>query len=316
MMTNTRPGGVAAVASLAFTVLLILGSPAGGAEPAPAAQVPASRPAALLTPAESKEADAVIAAMLAAGFPDAKGAVVYSGKLTVTATFDPAKEPHPLPSGASNMQRTDPNSSKVTYGYEFDGLHFKLADGSWVIGLACRFKPKAGDTVTPAGDAAEVKVGSITADAIAAHPFDAAKDGEQWLQRVAPAQRERARASMDRLVPVTQYLRLRPDDLAPAVVLLQRAGWPEAATLSLAIADQRARQYWQLRPWTNPDPAFDPTGEYPNSKEEEAAWRQKTAAFTAEAPAVALRRALFRGCRAQLLVEAPEGAMLAPAAAP
>src|SRR5438045_71708 len=88
--------------------------------------------------------------------------------------------------------------------------------------------PEAPPTASPAADAAEVKVASITADAAAAHPFDAAKDADAWLQRVAPAQRERARASMDRLVPVTQYLRLRPDDLAPTAVLLQRAGWPEA----------------------------------------------------------------------------------------
>ena len=87
--------------------------------------------------------------------------------------------------------------------------------------------------------------------------------------------------------------------LAPAAVLLHRAGWAEAGTLSLAIADMRSRNDWQMRPWTTPDPAFDPTGAYPGAQGDEEAWRKAQAAFTSEPPAVALRRALFRWCRAQ-----------------
>lgn len=292
--------------------------PAAGPATAPAT-APAAKAALppLLTAAEAKNVEAVVASLLAAGFPDAKGATVYAGKVAVSATFDPAKEPHPLPSAASNTQMTDPKSSKVTYGYEFEGLHFKLADGSWVIATSHHFKPKAGDTVGTA-DAKTINLPTLTADAIADHPFDAAADGAKWLARVAPAQRERATASMERFVPVTHYLQLGSDDLAPAVVLLHRAGWPDAAALSLAIADQRARSYWQMRPWTNAaPPPFDPTGAYPTLKAEDEAWRAATAAFTSEPPATALRRALFRWCRAELAAESPEDALLpaAPAAA-
>ena len=120
---------------------------------------------------------------------------------------------------------------------------------------------------------------------------------------------------MNRFVPVLNRLKLSPDFVAPAAVLLQRAGWKDGAAASLVVADQRGRSYWQLRPWTNPDPPFDPTGQYPNSKDEEAAWRKAHVQMTSEAPASALRRALFRWCRGQLTLADPEDALLTPAVA-
>src|SRR4029077_11552875 len=93
----------------------------------------------LLTKEEAKEIDATISAILAAGFPDAAKATVYAGKLTVTAIFDPAKDP-PLPSSKSTSQITLPNTNNMSYGYAFDGLHFKLADGSWLIAMSYHFK--------------------------------------------------------------------------------------------------------------------------------------------------------------------------------
>lgn len=94
-----------------------------------------------------------------------------------------------------------------------------------------------------------------------------------------------------------------------------RAGWSDAAAAAISVADQRARQYWQLVPWTRPESAFDPTGAYPNSKTEEQAWRKAQEKLVSEPPAVALRRGLFRWCRAQMTVEATEDALLPLAAA-
>src|SRR5436190_10927310 len=148
---NVRLFGVSLLA--AQLAALSSSAPSYAAPPPPP---PATAPAAkadlppLLTPDEAKDVEAVIASILAAGFPDARGATVYAGKLAVSATFDPAKDPHPLPSSASTTQMTDPKSGKVTYGYEFDGLHLRLADGSWVIGASHRFKPNAGDKVDTA----------------------------------------------------------------------------------------------------------------------------------------------------------------------
>ena len=117
---------------------------------------------------------------------------------------------------------------------------------------------------------------------------------------------------MNVLVPVTHHLKLNADALAPAIVLLHRAGWPDAAAASLSIADQRARSYWQVRPWTEPDSAFDPTGAYPKAKDEEQAWKKAHPLAEPETPAVALRRALFRWCRAEIMADDP---LLAPEAA-
>lgn len=261
-------------------------------------------PGDLLTPEETKAVDAVITAMVAAGFPDASKAEVHFGKLTASVTFDPAKEAPPLPTDASKTQMTNPGSTKMTYGYEFEGLHFKLADGSWLIALFYRFKPKAGDAVDVAG-APKVDLMGLTAEAVKAKPFDARKDAASWLEGVAPAHRGRTASAMNLLVPVTYRLKLNSDALAPAIVLLHRAGWPDAAAATLSLADQRARNYWQLRPWTSADAPFDPTGAYPKAKEEEAAWKKAHPLAEPEAPAVALRRALFRWCRAQVMAEDP-----------
>jgi hypothetical protein len=279
------------------------------ASPLLAAEVPAP----LLTQAESRGIDALTAAILKAGFPDAAKAVVYSGELSVSATFDP-KGPPPLPSSRSKMQMSVPNSTNMTYGYQFDGLHFKFPDGTWLISLNYRFKPKEGDKVNT--DAASViNVADLTAAAAKEKPFDAEKDAVEWLKTVAPEHRARTKAGMNRLVPVLNYLRLDLDHLAPAVVLLARAGWNEAGALSLSISDQRAQKYWQMRPWSGPEFAFDPTGEYPKSEAEEQAWRKARPQFSPEPPETAFRRAMFRWSRVQITAESPEDVFLTPAVA-
>jgi hypothetical protein len=281
----------------------------------PPATAPGAAAAPLLTAAEAKDCDAVLATMVGAGFPDAAGASVYAGPIAVSATYDPAKTPPPLPTEASNTQETHGGgSTDVTYGYQFDGLHLKLADGSWVIAMRYRFRPGKDDKVD-VSNATAVHLATATADALADKPFDAATRAATFLSHIPAADRPRATAVMDVYVPATTYLRIRPDDMAPAAVLLARAGWADAAGLSLAIGQQRARSYWQLRPWTAADFPFDPTGAYADSKAEEAAWATAHAEAAPEPPAVALRRALFRWCRAQVTLSDPEDAMLPPAAA-
>lgn len=288
--------------------MLIVAGRLCAADPAPPSVIPAKD---LLTKEEAKEVDAVIRAVIAAGFPDAANSSVHSGKLVVSATYDPDKDPAPLPSSASTMQATIPNTSRTTYTYTFEGLHFKLADGSWLISLAYHFKPAAGDKVNDA-DAPEIKLAELTATAIKDHPFDAEKEASKWLEGLDAPQRPRAAAAMNLLLPVTFYLKLGADDLAPAIVLLHAAGWPDAAAASLSLADQRARNYWQLRPWMPPDMPFDPSGVYPNSKTEEEAWRKAHTTFTPEPPQTALRRALYRWCRGQLTVESSEDGLFPP----
>ncbi|HEY0909944.1 MAG TPA: hypothetical protein VGD75_06885 [Bradyrhizobium sp.] len=274
-------------------------------------EAPTTQPnesAALVTPSQEKQVKQVVASMLAAGFPDAHKAEVYSGKVAVKATFDPAKTT-PLPSEASTMQMTNGEGKGMTYGYAFDGVHFKLSDGSWIIGLSYHFAPGPADSVDVSG-ARKINLSTLSADAIAAHPTNAEKDAAKWLAQTAPEQREQAKRTLNRLAPVLNYLRLDLNRLAPAAVLLTSAGWADGPALSLAIADQRARSYWQMRPWTFPDALFDPTGAYPTAKADEAAWQKANPQFKSEAPDVALRRSLFRWCRAQIMLPDREDAML------
>jgi len=279
------------------------------------AEEPKAVPAAgaeLLTKEEARDVEAVIASMFKAGFPDTAKSEVHSGKLLVSATFDP-KDP-PLPSAASKTQMTNANSPNMTYGYEFDGLHFKLADGSWLINLAYHFTPRAGDKVDASG-APQVDLAGLTAAAQAAHPFNAEKDATKFLEGIVAAKRARAAAEMTKFAPVTRFLKLRPDDLAQALVFLHHAGWADACAASLLVADQRARNFWQLKQWTTNELTFDPTGEYASAKTEEEAWRKTHPPFESEPPQTALRRALFRWCRAEIMVEAPEDALTTPAVA-
>jgi hypothetical protein len=74
---------------------------------------------------------------------------------------------------------------------------------------------------------------------------------------------------MNRYVPVTKYLKITPDMMAPALVLLHRAGWKDTDDMAVTIADLRSRSYWQIKPWTTPDSVFDPTGKYEGAKDEE-----------------------------------------------
>jgi hypothetical protein len=269
---------------------------------------PQANAAEIVSKADEKEIAAVIDAIVAAGFPDAAKAKLYAGKLAVSANIDP-KDPPPLPTSASNVQMTSPNSNKTTYQFPFSGLHAKLADDSWLIDLSYRFKPKEGDRVDR--DAAtEVKVAELTASAAAAHPLDVEKDAAKWLDALDPAFRPRAAAALKMFAPVTIQLQLNSDQFAPAIVLLGRAGWSDAAGAAVCVADSRARQFWQLRPWTGSPPPYDPTGGYAKFKTEETDWAKANPKFQAEVPAVALRRALYRWCRAQLMVESPEDALL------
>jgi hypothetical protein len=262
----------------------------------------------LLSPGDVKKVDSIITAILKAGFPDALHAEVYSGQITVRATFDPGKDPMPLPSEASGLQETIPNSSRVIYGYQFDGLHFKLPDGSWIFSLSYHFVPRKGDEVN-VQNAKKINLAMLTADARAAHPMDAAKAAKS-LARVAPEQRELSTAAVTEVAPVLNYLRIGPDSLAPATVLLHQAGWPQADDLTLAIADIRSRLYWQVHPWVETEAPFDPTGQYPQAKAQEQAWQQSQPFYRPEGPDIALRRAMFRVCRAQIMLPDPESRLL------
>ena len=257
----------------------------------------------LVSEADEAAVAAVVAAVVKAGFPDGTGHEVYGGTILVAVNVDPGKDPLPLPGEESSMQETGSDSSVVTYRYRFGGLHLKRGDGTWILGLRRKFKPDADDTVDASG-APRLDVAGLSAAAAAAHPYDPSSLKE-WLDQFQPARREAAQAAVSLMVPVAKHLQLGSDHFAPAIVMMHRAGWKDAALACVAIANERAGRYWLMRPWIEPDAAFDPTGEYPQAEATEKAWRASQKTLVPETPAVALRRAMHRWCRNELMQDKP-----------
>lgn len=265
-------------------------------------------PADLLTREESQGVQAMVSTMVAAGFPDAAGAEVHFGTLDIAASFDPAKTPGPFPSVVPMTQNSVSGSPLVTFGYTFYGLHLKLADGSWIVQLSYRYRPSERDRMDLT-NGPRVDLANLTAASATLKPFHAETEAAHWLDRIPPSERARLAKAMDVVVPVTFRLKLDARALAPAIGLLYRAGWPDAATATLSLADQRARNYWQIHFWAEPDGPFDPTGANPRSTEWETEWRVTHPQVDPEPPQVALRRAIFEWARNQILAES---AMLSP----
>jgi len=250
-----------------------------------------------LNPAERKEIAALVDAVIAAGFPDAKKATLYSGELRIRATSGPKGEEPLLPCDASQMQET--TETGVAYRFVLPGMHTKTASGAWLIGFNFNYTPRPTDEVTDAA-LTVIDPATLTAKAQAERAFDAVKQAEEWLAPLSATDRPRLITAMDCMVPVSFHLKISPDNWPAAAVLLYRADWTDAELAGLSIADQRARSFWQLRPWMEPDHAFDPTGAYPTSNLEEQAWKDAHKTLTLESPATALRRALFRFCKEQI----------------
>ncbi len=266
----------------------------------------------LISPDDEKALTMLMRTLRAVGFPDPAGATFLHGRLTVAATFDPGRAQMPLPSVASTTQETHPGSPLVTCAFAFDGLHLHLADGSWIIAMAYRFRPGPDDRVD-SGKCLAFAPAMESALASIAHPFAPAQVAA-WLEALAPEARPRASAALAIMVPISFHLTQRSEGLPATAAILHLAGWPDLGAAAVAIADQRARQFGQLRPWREPDQPFDPTGAYAHAPAEEQAWRAAHPTIIPEDPLTAFRRALFRWSRAQLCA-APEEALVPPATA-
>ncbi len=260
---------------------------------------------------DAKAIEAVVAAAVAAGLPDCTKAVMLSGTAKVTTTVtDKAGDP-PLPTRLSTMQTTGPDG--VAYTFAIKGLHARLADGTWWLGMRYLVKP---DALVRVDETAlePVVLATLTADAAVSHPFTR-DDAKDWLEGVSSDARDAAGAVLEATAPVTYRLELNRDDLPLAVVALSRAGYAHAPWLAHALALQRARDYWLQRYWAPEAFPFDPTGAYDGMKELEQAWRDAHKTFTSEASAEALRRSLHRQYRAWLMNPEPSQPLNAAQAA-
>ena len=283
------------ISVLAFTAILVAAEPPWTA--------PASDVAAV---------QAIVAKMVELGYPDTRGSALTIGSATVNAKVDSTKQEPPLPMRLSTTQATDAGPI-TTYTFRIRGLHARLADGSWLLGMRYRLVPREGIEVSVTGDVVEASTEFATAKA--ARSFTASVDAAKYVASIAPERRASACAIMDATVPVSYHLKLGANDLPLATIILSQAGCPDAPLLAWSIAEQRAHDYWQQRYWLPAAPPFDPTGAYAWAGDTAKAWTTANPAPAVESPADALRRALHREARAWLLSPAPSSVFTADAAA-
>ena len=157
------------VRHLALTLAtLALAAPlaaAGATGPLPA---PATESAQRLAPMRD-----LVALAIAAGLPDAEGASLHRGRIWVSRVLGDGR----------------------THRYQVDGLHAKLPDGRWLIGLQ-----QVQEASAPEPDAVELKpvaVGSLVAAFADENRQTISEETHHYLmQQVIPADRERVRAAL------------------------------------------------------------------------------------------------------------------------
>lgn len=164
---------------------------------------------------------AVVERAIAAGLPDAKGGKLFQGKIKVTRAEEPPKDGN------------DGKKNRQSNGQTYDGLHLKLADGTWVVSLQW---PLAGakDVTIEEQDLKEVAVDQIRerADAAAkAQGWDARTNRGEQLKMFAVEQQPMLNAAMD-LSNIQLLMRGGGDMAVPAAHLI-RLGMPRGELLAL-----------------------------------------------------------------------------------
>ncbi|MCK6490093.1 MAG: hypothetical protein L6R48_17540 [Planctomycetes bacterium] len=216
-------------------------APLGAAESATAA---ASAATAATVSADGQRAaiDALIETAVRHGLPDARGAVLVSGKLAL-AWKGTSDELVRMPvSQRLLFNSTSRSDQEASASGEVEGLHLRLSDGSWLVGLGGHLPAGGGFTVTT-GDCKEL------GPATAGLPPGNKEDGfagylRSQLGRLDPDDRAAVERGLA-VMPAT-----RNGFLAPlAAIHLRRAGAPQAADLERALT-----LLAQVGPWTQPAP--------------------------------------------------------------
>lgn len=248
---------------------------AGDAPVAPPAQGPA---AAAPTPAPFRMPEAQRAALMAlydravaAGLPDAKGAVLVLGKVELT-----------VPEAESNRQRmsmgmqrrmyrgtsTQTADGKTTTTYE--GLHLRLADGRWLLGLTGLLAVDDTHRLVQDPTARELAPAALAA-AVAEKPsgrLRMQRGDDQFTALVTETDRPAVTAMLETARQLQDVLSFGIVGTTPALHLM-RAGVPEAdAVLVLgSIASQMPFGRMQ-QPWLE-------SGTAPISFSEDGGWAMR-----------------------------------------
>jgi hypothetical protein len=230
-----------AITRLATLIALALAGTAG-AGPLIAAE-PAT-PAATATANDDGQRaaiDALIATAVQHGLPDARGAMLVDGKLAL-AWKGSAEElqamPGSLRSCFNSFTHSDQEASATG---EVEGLHLRLADGSWLVGLGDHLPAGSGFTVG-SGDCKEL--GPAAAGLPPGQIDGIAGYLRLQLPRLDPDDRPAVERGLA-LMPAPRHGVMAP----MAAIHLWRAGAPQAADLERALA-----LLAQVGPWVQPTP--------------------------------------------------------------
>jgi hypothetical protein len=229
------PIGSRLIALSLLAVLALTGAESATEPVAQAAPASATTAAWTLDPADKAEITRLLDAAVAHGFPNVAGAAVYAGDLRFDAEILNAFSP-----GAYGG-RGEQIVGIPTACFDGHGLHLKLADGSWLVGLAL---PAPAAQVDAAGHApltlAEVAATlrqEAGADADFAH---AEQQAALWLQGYPPAAHPALRTSL-RWWLLRRALGLRDSlDFDAALLHLVRLGVPQSDGILVLLALDQA----------------------------------------------------------------------------
>jgi hypothetical protein len=251
-----------------------------------------------------QEIEALAAKLVKLGYPDCAGAEITCGKATVNATVHGDEEP-PFSTRLSKSQMTSQDGGTI-YSFEFNGMHVHLADGTWLLGL--RYRSKNDKLVIKIDDAKAIDPATLTASAAQENPYKV-EQGAKFLEQIPEDQRAMVDKTLQITVPVSFKLKLRPDDMPLATIVLALNGWKDAAWSAQSVAVIRSRDYWQQQYWSGKLPSFDPTGEYKDRDHVVTEWRSAHPKPQIESAEVGLRRALHREFRMWLAQPDPAWAL-------
>lgn len=239
--------------------------------------------------------------LVRAGYPDGKEAELYLGKISIFSILDPKNEKAPFPLRSSFMQSTVPDGKQMEYGFQFNGTHLKMKNGTWFLEIYHSFQPGKQTRVNHE-DAARVYPETIFTEALQKYPFDLAEKAPKYVEGYLATQKDFLCSVMNKAIPLSFYLQLNPEETPPALLLLHRAGMAEAPLLAYVIADQRSRKYGMLYYWNSTPGPFDPTGRYPGLHKTVSQWEEDHQnGYEFEEIDVAFRRSLHRFFRNMIL---------------
>ena len=224
-------------------LLALACTPIAAGEPAPTAPVSA------VSASERASIDAVVAAMIAAGVPDTRGATLVIGTVEVSepapAATDPADNAGGPTGPGHTVLRSNGNRTRIVDGKQitqWKGVHLQLADGTWVLGLSSLLAATAQRTIAMTAEGKRLAAADMPAYFAGQKPaeprYPGQEDQEQAWHDVFDAQSkprvQAARAAMRHLDSIGSFW-----GNPAGLIMLYRAEVPGVADAVFILAQSK-----------------------------------------------------------------------------